>query len=212
MELILFASPWLSVGWDAGSQSEWKIEDARDADGKSVLAGPKNWNAERLRLMGPERSGNLSNYTEELADFDLDRGLKALAGTVKLTIADLRPAKLDFKEGATAETPQGKVTISSVKEVEGGRNGSAWIAVLEFKPTDPSKTPSLDRLFGRRVRYDGDRYGSGAMIEIPWKGMTMEVEISPTKTAPAWIELSVRVGERTYDVPFKLADVALKGK
>lgn len=212
-ELVVFGPPWIPLSWASGAKAEWKIEEACDADSRDLkLSGKEEAGDERIGIrLGMQRSGNFMYDTPAFRDFDLDRGLKSLVGTVKLRTVESRPARLALEVGESADIPQGKLKVAAVKEMESRGDETSWMVTVTFTPAEASKEMTLDRIIGRRARFDGER-GQGARVEIPWRSLSFDIEIPGTKRAPKWVELSVRTAERVFDVPFRFADVLFPGK
>jgi hypothetical protein len=212
-ELVVFGPPWLPLSWTSGAEAEWKIEEIRDAEGRDLVLPEKKGPAEeRIRIqLDMHRSGNFKVYTTAFREFDLDRGLKSLAGKVELRTVESRPVRLTLDVGESAEIPQGKVKIAAVKEMESAGEDTSWMITMTFTPNEASKDLKLQRIIGRRARFDNDR-GQSARVEIPWRSLSFDIELPHAKRIPKWIELNVRAAERVFDIPFRFADVAFRGK
>lgn len=212
-EVVLHGPPWISLTWESGAAATWEISEARDADGRDVLAsdGLRSGD-ERIRIgLDMNRTGNLTTHSVALRDFELDRGLKIFAGKATLKTHDNKAVRLEVEAGAAAVIPQGTLTIDSIKELERSERESGWMISMVFKPNAASKELKLDRIIGGRARHEGDR-GQWGRVELPWEGRTFEVETLSMKRAPKWIELNVRTRERTFEIPFRFTDVAFRGK
>ena len=211
--IVLFSPPWIPVSWASGTEVEWTVGEARDADGRDVLAPPERGpGADRIGIyVDAVRGGNAESFGVGLRDFDLDRGLKILAGAAKLRAVESRAVRVDAEAGATAEIPQGTLTVDSVRELDKSDDTTTWIVTVTLKPNDASRGLKLDRVIAPRARHDGDA-GMGSLIDLPWQGWTFNVRTWRAERAPAWIELNVRIAERVIEIPFRFTDVAFGGK
>ena len=212
--LVLFAPPWISVGWSSGTVVEWTVDEARDAAEKDILVpGERRFDGDRIGLdFQSHVSGNLSIHSTGLRDFDLSKGLKVFAGKAKFTAAESKVVRLAAKAGEVVEIPQGQLTIASVNEEETDGDATAWRIAVTFKPKDAKAgdEAKLDRILERRARHDGGQ-GEWSHLSFPWQGRSFDVRTSHLVRAPGWIELKVRTSERVVEVPFRFKDVAFRG-
>jgi len=184
-ELVVFGPPWTALSWSSGAEVEWTINEARDAEGRDILAPPRiGPGDERMGIsLDMHRSGNFSIHVVALRDFVLDRGLKVLAGKAKIRTVESRAVRLAAEAGATAEIPQGTLTVDSAKELEESGRESSWIIAVTLKPNESSKELNLHRVVGPRVRYDGDR-GRGTYVSLPSQGRSFDVSTPPIPRSP----------------------------
>ncbi|HEY3227384.1 MAG TPA: hypothetical protein VGK61_10375 [Planctomycetota bacterium] len=214
VRLKLFGPPWIPVTEDSGAEVEWKIEEARDAEGRDLLAGrEERYAGDRIDLSYMvANDGNSLEHLVPLRDFDLTKGLKVIAGTVKVKVAEAKVERIAVEVGRSFELGAGTITVKSVKE--GWKYGpdSRWNITLTFKPKEGKADPArrLDKVFEPRVRQPGGQQEWGR-LGLPWKDGECEVETFPAPKFPAWIELRVRGEERLLVIPFRIRDAAFKG-
>lgn len=213
--LVLFAPPWIQVGWSSGTVVEWAVDEARDAEGKDVRTpGDQRFDVDRIGLdFRSHYAGNLSVHSIGLRDLDLTKGLKVLAGKVKLTAAETKVERLAAKAGESVEIPQGRLVVDSVTEQESDGDATSYRIAVTFKPKDAKADESskLERILERRARTDGGQ-GEWLHVDFPWQGRTFEIQTHHRVDAPSWIELRVRISERVHEVPFRFKDVAFRGE
>ncbi len=212
LHLLVFGPPGIPIDHSSGATCEWTMAKALDADGKDVLLGEKEAPSEPMVdiCSTPYVEGNVDGYAAVLKPFDLDRGLKVAAGTLKLTTADPVDLRVPLEVGKEVEMPGGTITVDAVREHEKkGARGATWRIHLTLKPK--AKAASIGALLEQRVRCGVDKDDSGWRYQsYPPSGMTFEVQAGPLANAPTWVRLRVRTNPRTIDVPFELKDIVFK--
>jgi len=207
--LVLFGPPWLSLHWVAGTAVDWSIKDARDSAGRAILevGGDRHWYEDHAGTdPAVDLGGNSAAYTVRLKNFDLDKGLKTLSGTVKVRAADARIERLPAQAGAVLEIAQGKLVLDSVKKTSNDPKWTQWKFSFTFTPNAPGAPTDLGTLFEHRARFDGLGADWGGTFRFPASGLKFEVEETGLPRDPAWIELRVRASDRTYEIPFQFQD------
>jgi len=153
-------------------------------------------------------------FSNRLKDFDLDKGLKSLSGSVKLTVANTEVVRIAVEAGQSAAVPGGRLTVDSVTEQGKDEQGTVMHIALTVTPDAEAKNriKSLDSLFERNMRCEGSTSG-WRYLDLESRGLSFEIETEPLKRAPAWVELRARIAERVVDIPFQFTDAKLpKGK
>jgi hypothetical protein len=175
---------------------EWKLTEARDADGKDVLlpssdspAGP------RIELSSSLDPGfPFEETTFTLGDFDLDRGLSLLKGEVSVLGHPGEEVRVPLEAGRRVASPRGPLALQTLEPSGGG-----WRIVLSLSGTqaDPDG-------FHGRARIDGLEgwcpIRSSAADEL-------EARTGPMAAKPAWITLRAVGNERAAPATFEMRDV-----
>ncbi len=206
----LLAPPWVRVTYGSGAQLEWKLEEARDKDGKDLLLKKDEEPGFRqyYALMGEDaQHGNVSDYRFTLKDFNITRKLSSLAGRIELKSNSSKVMRVDLEIGKSVEVPGGSVTVDSLTEMERHGRGMQWRAGLTFAPKEGERN-TFRKILEDDVRFDGDRDWNPAFPK--WKGMSFELDSFGLPGKPRWMEIRVRTGEQKSKVEFKFKDVTFK--
>lgn len=216
LTLAAMAPPWIPLSDSSGATSEWKVDEARDKEGKDLLAGPvERYAGDRAQVGTFTRSGENSQvHFLTLSDFDLSRGLKVLAGTVKVRTAEARVERIAVEEGLSLEMGAGTLTVEAIaKDRDLQRDERAWKISFSFKgnPAKDDRPNLIQRTFEGRLRHENGK-GEWIRFSIPEVGHTFSATTSALPSAPAWVEFRIRGEERLLEIPFKFVDVSFKEK
>jgi hypothetical protein len=210
VNLKLFGPPWIPISDSWGVETEWKVEQALDADGKDVLTGlTERYAGDRIGVGTIGTAGeNASLFRVRLRDFDPARGLRVLSGKASVRTADVTIERMTVEEGRTLEVGGAILTVDSVTvdRVQPDRN--KWDIEFTFK-TKAGKGPPLQRVLEGRARHDGGK-GEWVRFAMRYGGQSFKVTTTAKEKPPAWIEFRVRGEERLLEVPFKINDAAFK--
>jgi hypothetical protein len=208
VELCVAGPPWHDLDFSAGTQFKWGILESRDSEGKDLTYREDASRAFMLDSRFSLRiSGNSKSRNFQFEDFDLDKGLKLLAGKVAITVADAKIVRIPLKAGAPTVIPGGTLKFESMQEKEKDESGAEWRIAFTFKPDKGD--PDLNSVLQREVRYEGHERWHYDNMRGGW---TFEIETNRVLKAPTWVEFKARTGERTIDLPFRFNDVIFRGK
>ena len=198
IHLVFMAPPSMPVD----NRGAWKILEARDAEGKSVLLPEDDWPREQISIADSDFFyGNLITTTQYFRAFDLDRGLALLKGEVNASVCDFKEALIELTPGKEADVPVGKIRVDGVSEPE----ANSWRIALTLKPTAPEAR--LLQLLDSRVQVDSVNWD---YLNVPRDGHSFEIEAFRAARKPSWVRLRFRTGARPVTVPFELRDVRFK--
>ena len=208
--LKLFGPPWIPISDSWGVETEWKVEQALDADGKDVLTGfEERYAGDRIGIQTMGHFGeNASDFRLRLRDFDPARGLKVLSGKASVRTADVTLRRMKVEEGQTLEVGGGTLAVDSVTvdRVQPDRN--KWDIEFTFK-AKTGNGPSLKQALEGRARHDGGK-GEWVRFNVRYGGQSFMVTTTAMEKPPAWIEFRVRGEERPIEVSFQIKDAAFK--
>jgi hypothetical protein len=207
-ELCVMAPPWHNLDFSAGSRVKWTHKEARDHEDRDVLAKAADSTPSLLSAMASSKlSGNLSRGILDLADFDLDKGLRVLAGSASITVADSQVVRIPVEVGKSFPIPGGTITVESSAEFGKGGDEVRWRISFTVKPDD-KRMRTIDDILESRVRFEGnDHWSYNGQYRLAF-----DVETDRREKPPTWIEFKVRTGQRKLDVPFRFTDVSMDGR
>ena len=208
--LKLFGPPWIPISDSWGVETEWKVEQALDADGKDVLTGlQERYASDRVTVGIMGKTGeNASTYCVSLRDFDPARGLKVLSGKASVRTADVTIERLTLEEGKSLDVGGTTLTVDSVTEDRDHRDRKVWDITITFK-SKTGKGPSLQQVLEGRARHDGGQ-GEWVRFAVRYGGGSFRITSAAMEKPPAWIEFRVRREERLVEVPFEFKNAAFK--
>jgi hypothetical protein len=203
VHLVLFGPPFQSVDFVSGADVTWSLLDARDGDGKD--AKPEGEEPKQQMAIAEDQylDGNVATQDFRLRDLDIGKGLSRLAGKATLKVADSRIVRIPIEKGKEVEVPGGKIVVGAVNEHEKSRSGSKWRIALTYQGEG-----DLRKKFENRANYEHG--GEWRYLSLPYRGASFEVETWHIGGRPSWVELRVRQGERTIEVPFEFGKVVFE--